>query len=89
MITLRKPFNPEDNFVVAKPMIVSNEKVVSDDTKLFDKSRVTGRTLRQLYEQFYLEVADPSKIAKDPAPKQKIKRVPRFKDATEVADGTS
>lgn len=71
-------------------MIVSNEKLVPDTTKLFDKSKVTGRTLRQLYEQFYLEVADPSKITKDPTPeKKKLKRAPRFTDATEAADGTS
>lgn len=72
-------------------MIVTNTKMDKDPTKLFDKKLVTGRLLRQLYEQFYLEVADPSKIAKDPPPaeKKKLKRAPRFTEVKEPADGTS
>lgn len=91
MNTLRKPFDPDNDFVVAKPLIVSNVQHKADPTVLFDKKLISGRLLRQLYEQLYLEVADPSKLSKDPAPaqKKKIKRAPRFTDATETADGTS
>lgn len=77
--------------MVAKAMIVSNVPVKADPTVLFDKKLITGRLLRQLYEQFYLEVADPSKIKKDPAPTKpkKMKRAPRFTEVKEEADGAA
>ena len=83
MNTLRRPFYPEDDFVVSKRMIVSNVAVVPDPAKLFDKTLVTGRLLRTLYEQGYLEVAKPgAAVAQKPVPAEGRVRRRRFGDGS-------
>ena len=82
METLRKkPFDPDGEYVVVKDLKVSNAKIVADPTKLFDKGLVSGRTLRQLYEQNWLDYAIPELIKKPHV----TKRVPRRR----FADGSS
>lgn len=81
MSTLRRPFYPEDDFVVARRMIVSNVPIAPDPARLFDKTLVSGRLLRMLYEQGYLEVAAPGS-AKEPAPQTERRRRRRFGDGT-------
>ena len=82
METLRRPFHPDDSFVVSKKMIVGNTEHVPDSTKLFDKSLVSGRLLRMLYEQGYLQSAVPSQIKPVSAPVEQSGRRRRFRDGT-------
>lgn len=77
MITLRKPrpeFDPANDFVVAKKLIVTNTMFEPDPTRKFDKGLITGRLLRQLYEQNYLDVADPEKLSAAPGERKRRRR---------------
>jgi len=79
MNTLRKPFTPDGDFVVIRKMIVGNTQFAPEPTKLFDKGLVSGRLLRMLYEQGYLDTARPD-LAK-PAPSERPRRR-RFGDGS-------
>lgn len=79
METLRRPFTPDDEYVVSKRMIVDNTAFAPDPSKLFDKRLVSGRLLRQLYEQGYLEHASREKIKPVGVPAESGRRR-RFRD---------
>lgn len=79
MKILRPEFNPEGDFVVAKAMIVTSTRFEPDALKVFDKGLISTRTLRQLYEQNYLEVADPDLVEKSQPRKGRVRRT-RFTD---------
>ena len=79
MNALRPQFDPEGEFVVAKSLIVTNTKFEPDPSVVFDKGLVSTRLLRQLYEQRYLEVADPDLAEKSPSRKGRVRRT-RFTD---------
>jgi hypothetical protein len=56
----RGRFDPEANFVVNRPILISGEEIAPGTT--FDKKLVDLRRLRQLYDQRYLRLSELKKI---------------------------
>jgi len=61
-----KPFCRDDDFVVIRPIEISGRTIQRGEA--FDKSTVSTRTLRQLYEQRRLAVAVQPREEGDTAP---------------------